>query len=88
MAARFVKNCYEREPGTVTNLLNDLNWHSLEIRCKIAQVTTMYKIVNNKIGVNIPEYIARLTCVTHSYHSNKLINIGSNSNTYKYDFFN
>ena len=48
----------------------------------------MYKIVNNKIGVNIPEYIARLTCVTHSYHSSKLINIGSNSDTYKYDFFN
>ena len=46
----------------------------------------MYKIVNNKIGVNIPEYIARLTSVTHSYHSSKLINIGSNSNTYKYDF--
>ena len=22
-AARFVKNCHEREPGTVTNLLND-----------------------------------------------------------------
>ena len=56
MAARFVKNCYEQEPGTVTNLLNDFNWHSLEMTCKIARVTTMYKIVNNKIGVNIPEY--------------------------------
>ena len=27
-AARFVENCYVREPCTVTNLLNDLNRHS------------------------------------------------------------
>ena len=43
-AARFVKNCYEREPGRVTNLLKDLNWHALELRRKIVRLTTMYKI--------------------------------------------
>ena len=80
-AARFLKTCCEREPGTVTNLLNDLNWHSLELRRKIARVTTMYKIENNKTRVNIPEYIARPTRVKRSYHSSKFINIGSNSNT-------
>ena len=26
-------------------------------------------------------------CITRSYHSSKFINIGSNSNTYKYNFF-
>ena len=86
-AGRFVKNCYVREPGTVTNLLNDLNWHSLELRRKITRLTTMYKIVNGKIAVNIPEYIEGPTRVTHSYHTSKFINIGSNSNTYKYNFF-
>ena len=86
-AARFVKNCYVREPGTVTNLLNDLNWYSLELRRKITRLTTMYKIVNGKIAVNIPEYIVGPTRVTRSYHSSKFINIGSNSNTYKYNFF-
>ena len=85
-STRFVKKllwerCYEREPGTVSNLLNDLNWPSLQLRRKIAQLTTMYKIVNNKFRVNILEHIAR------SYHSSKLINIGSSSNTYKYNFF-
>ncbi|CAH3184108.1 unnamed protein product [Porites lobata] len=54
-AARFLKTCCEREPGTVTNHLNDLNWHSLELRRKIARLTTMYKIANNKTRVNIPE---------------------------------
>ena len=75
-AARFVKNCYEREPGTLTNPLNDLNWHSLELRRKIARLITMYKMVNNKVRVNIPESIARPTRVTSSYHSIKFINIG------------
>ena len=86
-AARFVKNCYVREPGTVTNLLKDLNWHSLELRRKITQLTTMHKIVNGKIAVNIPKYIVGPTRVTRSYHSSKFINIGSNSNTYKYNLF-
>ena len=43
--------------------------------------------VNGKIAVNIPEYIVRPTRVTRSYHSRKFINISSNSNTYKYNFF-
>ena len=34
-----------------------------------------------------PEYIACPTRVTPSYHSSKFINIGSSSNTYKYNFF-
>ena len=76
-AARFVKNCYVRAPGTVTNLLNDLNWHSLELRRKITP----------KIAVNIPEYIVGPTRVRRSYHSSKFINISSNGNTYKYNFF-
>ena len=46
----------------------------------------MYKMVNNKIRVNIQEYIARQTHVTYSYHSSKFINIGSNSNNYKQNF--
>ena len=47
----------------------------------------MYKIVNNKTRANIPEYIARPTRVKRFYYSCKLINIGSNSNTCKYNFF-
>ena len=67
-AARFVKNCYVREPGTVTNFLDDLNWHSLELRRKIMRPTTMCKIVNGKIAVNIPDYIVGPTRITLSYH--------------------
>ena len=37
-AARFVKNCYTREPGTVTNLLNELNWIPLKERRTISRL--------------------------------------------------
>ena len=35
----------------------------------------MYKTVNGKIAVNIPEYIVGPNRVTRSYHSSKFINI-------------
>ena len=76
-AARFMKNCYVWEPGTVTNLLNDLNWHLSELQHKIAWLTNMYKIVSGKIVVDIPEYIVGSTCVTRFFHCNRFINIGS-----------
>ena len=51
---------------------------------QIKRLTTMYKIVNSKIAVNIPGYIVGLTRVTSSYHSSKFM-IGSNGNTFKYN---
>ena len=43
--------------------------------------------MDSKIAVDIPDYIARPTRSTRSYHSKRFINISSNSNTYKYNFF-
>ncbi|CAH3191455.1 unnamed protein product [Porites evermanni] len=54
-AARFLKPAASGNPVQSLIFLNDLNWHSLELRRKIARLTTMYKIVNNKTKVNIPE---------------------------------
>ena len=82
-----MKNCYVRESGIVTNLLNDLNWHSLELRRKITRLTTMSEIVNGKIAVNISEYIVRPTRVSRSSHSSKFVDIGNNSDIYEYNFF-
>ena len=67
--------------------VHNLNWHSLELRRKISRLTIMCKIVDSKIAVDIPDYIARPTRSTRSYHSKRFINISSNSNTYKYNFF-
>ena len=43
-AARFVCNNYKKSEGTVTNLLDRLNWPSLEHRRKNTRLITMFKI--------------------------------------------
>ena len=45
-AARFVKKCNQRTPGTVTSLLEELHvkWPSLERRRKQTRLTNLYKI--------------------------------------------
>ena len=86
-AARFVKGCYKYEPGTVTNLLKELNWPSLEMRRKIARLIIFYKIVNGLISIELPPYIQKPTRVTRSYHPKRFINMSSSSNTYKFSFY-
>ena len=86
-AARFVKRCYTYEPGTVTNLLKELNWPTLEKRRKMSRLTNIYKIVNTQIAISIPPHVQKQTRITRSFHPQRFINIGSSSNTYKFSFF-
>ena len=57
-AARFVKKCNQRTPGTITSLLEELKWPSLEQRRKQTgfKITNLYKIVNGTLAVEIPNY--------------------------------
>ena len=45
-AARFVKSEYSTTPGSVTKILNDLEWPTLEKRRKVARLTMMFKVVS------------------------------------------
>ena len=51
-AARYVKNDFSKE-SSVTAMLNDLNWDTLQHRRSMANVTMMYKITNNLVHVDI-----------------------------------
>ena len=52
-AARFVKNEYN-QTASVTNLLQQLNWPTLQERRAQAKVVMFYKIVNNLVAVPAP----------------------------------
>ena len=41
-AARFVTSNYTREPGTVTTILQNLGWQTLENRRQMARLTLLY----------------------------------------------
>ena len=86
-AARFATRCYARTPGTVTRLLDDLNWPLLQDRRKASRLTLMYKAINNKIAIPIPEYLARRERRTRQYHPLKFRQLGSSGDTYKNSFF-
>ena len=51
-AARYACNCYlERSPGTVTALLERLQWESLEKRRSLSRLGMLYKIENGLVDV-------------------------------------
>ena len=58
-AARFVKNCYTREPGTVTNLLNELNWIPLKVRRTISRLILFHKAIHGDGGLAFPGYVMK-----------------------------
>ena len=69
-AARFVKCCYQREPGTVTKLLKDLEWPTLQQRRMKARLINFYKTMN--IALEFSPQIQPKRRATRSYHADVL----------------
>ena len=86
-SARFVKNCWQRTPGTVTNLLNDLDWPSLQSRRKVARLSMLHKTIHGESALEIPSYIKRRNCQLRSYHKDKFIELISNTEAYRNSFY-
>ena len=73
-AAYFVKNCYIREPGTVTNLLNGLNWIPLKVRRTISRLTLFHKAIHGDGGLAFPDYVMKRRRHLRNPSQNKLLN--------------
>ena len=78
-SARFVFNDF-RWSSSVTSMLNNLHWPTLESRRQHAKLTMLYKILNNKIAVP-HDYIIRTVLATHG-HDFRFIQLASRTNTY------
>jgi hypothetical protein len=85
-AARFCKNNYSREEGTLTQILSELGWETLETRRLIHRLSLMYKIRHELIEIPMDQY---LTPNTRSYrpHNQKYIKPATRIDAYKYSFF-
>ena len=53
-AARFVQNRYHNT-SSVTEMLEQLEWPTLEERRKIASLSIMYKMMNDKLNIDVTE---------------------------------
>ena len=87
-ATRFVTNNYRRTEGTVTGILNNLKWESLQDQRKNKRLAIMHKIHSNDIAIPIPDYVERLKLTkTRQYHPLKFRPMKVSKNMYEYSFF-
>jgi hypothetical protein len=57
-AARYLINRH-RNTSSVTSMLGDLEWDTLETRRKKTELTMTYKIINNLIAIRAEEYLTK-----------------------------
>ena len=84
-SARFVMGDYSWH-NSVTPMLQTLGWESLEARRSKAQVTMLYRIVNNHIDIPSSGYITPLVTTSRG-HSCRLFQPYCRTLTYQRSFF-
>ena len=85
-AARWTLHDYARTTS-VTALLSQLNWQTLEERRSVARLCLFYKIVNGLVAVSLPEYIQPTHRISRYCHSMTFRQIHTGKDRYKYSFF-
>jgi hypothetical protein len=84
-AARFVLNKYERL-SSVTNMLQDLHWSTLDNRRKITRLSVFNKACQGHLAIPIENLLHPVKRPTRRTHSKSYINIASSIDTYKFSF--
>ena len=83
---KFTPNNYSREPGSVTKLLQELGWETLQARRKHKRITTLYKMEHNIIDIPLDQYIIHNTRCSRK-HNSQFLQIIHSSNTFGKSFF-
>ena len=86
-AARFVKRNY-RSTTSVTTLIGELGWNTLEHRRQTSRLTAMYKSVNSLNSVS-PDQLHQHSRLTRQVDGNGLsfVQLQCRTDVYKYSFF-
>ena len=84
-AARYCTNRYHNT-SSVTEMLGDLQWETLESRRTKIQLTMLFKIVNDLVDIPAEEYLSPASTQTRALHSKKLRQYPAKSDTLKYSF--
>ena len=88
-AARWVKSNYilYSSYDSVTEMLHDLGWRSLEQRRLDARLIMFYKIVYGLVAIQLPSYLEHPMKITHHMHSLSYRQIHTAANYYQFSFF-
>ena len=82
--AHFVKGDY-RQQSSITQMIKDLGWQSLQERRAISRLSLMYKIVHGLSEVQLPN-LMRKTRTTRSACGKGFRNVRSKKNCYRSSF--
>ena len=85
-AARFVLNRYHNT-SSVSDMLDELRWTSLETRRQNCQLSLMYKIVHNLVDVPADQFLVPAYGRTRSNHSYKFRQFSCRTNIFRASFF-
>ncbi len=85
-AARYVTQHYHNI-SSVSSMLQDLGWKTLQDRQRDAQMIMLYKVVNGLFAIPAHEYVTPAYSITRNSIRNKLQTIGTKSDPYKFSFF-
>ena len=85
-AARWTTSNYDYR-SSVTSMLDQLNWRTLEQRRADARLCLFYKMIHGIVAVPLPDYVQPTHRVSRYCHSMTFRQIHTNRNYYKYSFF-
>ena len=85
-AAHYATNRY-RNTSSVSGMLENLNWETLETRQTKSQLTMMSKILHGLVDIPADDYLTPASTRTRALHTKKLRQYASSSNAFKYSFF-
>ena len=84
-AARFVTNDYSRK-SSVTDMVADLGWDTLQKHRDLARLSMMYRIIHNLVDILVEPYRTPSTSMTRG-HDSHFHQIWTTNNTYQQSFF-
>ena len=86
-AARWVLSDY-RLQSSVTAMIDELGWVTLEQRCRRNRLIQLYKIINGYTpGAELPAIYLPQTIITRHYHPSRFILPAANTTNYQASFF-
>ena len=73
--------------SSVTDMLQYLDWESLESRREKIQLTLLFKVIQDLVDIPASAYLTPASTRTRANHTKKLRQISSKSDAYKHSFF-
>ena len=86
LTARYASNRY-RNTGSITDMLENLNWGTPKTMRAKSQVPMMLKIIHDIVDVQAANFVTPAPTRARSHHGKKLRQYYTSTDTNKYSFF-